>query len=85
MEESIDDLLILVNEIIEAVGKDNVASEMVNKYNWIEIDPDDINDAIKSYLLDEVFDDEFDATMETLYSEFYNIADNFDYEVSTSY
>ena len=84
MYDSVNDLMILVNELIGNVGAKNVADGMENQ-GWIRPDDSKIEEAVRQYFGVEVFEDEFDAIMEEVYAEFYNIAAQFDYEIKTTY
>lgn len=84
MYDAVNDLLILVNELIDNIGAKNVADGMDNQ-GWIRPDDSKIEEAVRQYFGAEVFEDEFDAIMEEVYAEFYNIAAQFDYEIKTTY
>lgn len=84
MYDAVNDLLILVNELIDNIGAKNVADGMDNQ-GWIRPDDSKIEEAVRKYFEAEVFEDEFDAIMEEVYAEFYNIAAKFDYEIKTTY
>lgn len=84
MHDSVNDLLILVNELIDNIGAKNVADGMENQ-GWIRPDDSKIEAAVRQYFEAEVFEDEFDQIMEEVYAEFYNIAAQFDYEIKTTY
>ena len=84
VSDSINDLLILVNELIDNIGAKNVADGMDNQ-GWIRPDDSKIEAAVRDYFENEVFEAEFDAIMEEVYAEFYNIAAQFDYEIKTTY
>lgn len=84
MNDAINDLLILVNELIDNIGAKNVADGMDNQ-GWIRPDDSKIEEWIRNYFENEVFEDEFDAIMEEVYSEFYNIAAQFNYKIKTTY
>ena len=85
MDAAINDLLILVNEVIDGVGTDRVVSCMEYAYGWINVDSKDVAGFIRNFFLNEVDEDEFDDLMETVYSEFYNIAAQFNYTITTTY
>lgn len=84
VSDSVNDLMILVNELIDNIGTKNVADGMENQ-GWVRPDDSKIEAAVRQYFEDEVFEDEFDAIMEEVYAEFYNIAAQFDYEIKTTY
>lgn len=84
MYDAVNDLMILVNELIDNIGAKNVADGMEN-LGWIRPDDSKIEEAVRQYFEAEVFEDEFDAIMEEVYAEFYNIASKFDYEIKTTY
>ena len=84
MYDAVNDLMILVNELIDNIGAKNVADGMEN-LGWIRPDDSKIEEAVRQYFEVEVFEDEFDAIMEEVYAEFYNIAAKFDYEIKTTY
>ena len=84
VSDSINDLLILVNELIDNIGAKNVADGMENQ-GWHRPDDSEIAAVVRRYFEDEVFEDEFDEIMEEVYAEFYNIAAQFDYEIKTTY
>ena len=84
VSDSINDLLILVNELIDNIGAKNVADGMENK-GWVRPIDSKIEEVVRQYFEVEVFEDEFDEIMEEVYAEFYNIAAQFDYEIKTTY
>lgn len=84
VSNSINDLLILVNELIDNIGAKNVADGMENQ-GWLRPDNSKIEARVRDYFEAEVFEDEFDEIMEEVYAEFYNIAAQFDYEIKTTY
>lgn len=84
VSDSINDLLILVNELIANIGAKNVADGMENQ-GWIRPHASKIEEAVREYFEEQVFEDEFDEIMEEVYAEFYNIAAQFDYEIKTTY
>lgn len=84
MYDAVNDLLILVNELIDNIGAKNVADGMEIQ-GWIRPDDSKIEEVVRQYFEAEVFEDEFDAIMEEVYAEFYNIAAKFDYEIKTTY
>lgn len=84
VSDSINDLLILVNELIDNIGAKNVADGMENQ-GWVRPIDSKIEEVVRQYFEVEVFEDEFDQIMEEVYAEFYNIAAQFDYEIKTTY
>lgn len=84
VSDSVDDLMILVNELIDNIGAKNVADGMDNQ-GWLRPDDSKIEALIRDYFENQVFEDEFDEIMEEVYGEFYNIAAQFDYEIKTTY
>lgn len=84
VSDSINDLLILVNELIDNIGAKNVADGMENQ-GWVRPIDSKIEEVVRQYFEVEVFEDEFDEIMEEVYAEFYNIAAQFDYEIKTTY
>lgn len=85
MNDAIDDLLILVNEIVAGIGEEIVAEKMMSNYGWVNIDPQDIAGDVRTHFQHNVEKEFFDAEMEVIYSEFYNLAADFDYEITTTY
>jgi len=85
MNAAINDLLVLVNEILDGVDADKVVDCMENAHGWINVDSKDVAGFIRNFFLNEVDEDEFDDLMETVYSEFYSIAAQFNYTITTSY
>lgn len=83
MYDAVNDLMILVNELIENIGAKNVAEGMENQ-GWVRPIDSKIEEVVRQYFEAEVFEDEFDAIMEEVYAEFYNIAAQFDYEIKTT-
>lgn len=84
MDDAISDLLILVDELIENLGADKVAEGM-EKRNWLVVPSNKIRELIRHYFENEVFEDEFDEIMEETCCEFYNIAADNNYVITTSY
>lgn len=82
MNPAIVDIKALVTNIVSAVGKDNVASEMEEMYDWVNVDRNDIPGFVANFFENEIDDDEFDATLEMVYAEFYSIAHEFDYTIT---
>lgn len=86
VQDAVNDLNVLVSEIVENVGKKNVIEMMTEDFGWIIADDvDDIPEVIRGHILDELDPSDVDAVMEEIYSDFYNIAARFDYEIKTSY
>ena len=84
MNDSIKDLLVLVNELIDNIGAKNVADGMENQ-GWLRPNDSEIAAFVRQYFEAEVFEDEFDAIMEEVYAEFYNIAEVNNYKIQTTY
>lgn len=82
MNAAILDIKALVADIVANVGPENVKNEMESNYGWIKIDPNDIPGDVASFFNEDVDPDEFDAMLEVVYSEFYNIAAAFDYNIT---
>lgn len=85
MNEAIDDLLILVNEVVSGVGAELVANCMESAYGWINVNSNDIAGFVRNFFENEVDEDEFDDLMDTVYAEFYSIAAQFNYTITTTY
>lgn len=84
MKQAVDDLLVIVNELIDNLGAGVVANGMAGQ-GWRRPGEDEIIKWIEHYFREEVFEDEFDAIMEEVYNEFYNIAAQNDYKIKTTY
>lgn len=83
MNPAVADIVMMVDDIVSAVGKDNVAKEMELHYGWRKINPDNIPGDIESYFIHDVDEDDFDDLLELTYDEFYNIAFKFNHSIST--
>lgn len=73
MNPAIIDISNFAREIVDTYGANDVARGMED-LGWFMVNRKDIPGVIEQYFLHEVGDDEFDAILEEVYSELYNVA-----------
>lgn len=83
MHPAIADIVTMIDDIVANVGAINVKNEMQINHGWRNIDENNISDDVASFLTYDVDDIEFGDMLETVYSEFYNIAHKFNYTITT--
>lgn len=79
---AIQDIQVLVKEVVDGVGAVKVARMMEDDFGWNNVNVFNIPAYIREYFEIEVEDDEFDAMLEEIHSEFYNIAYKYDYNIT---
>lgn len=82
MNPAVADIVMMVDDIVANVGAINVKNEMQINYGWRNVDENNISSDVASFLTNDVDDVEFDAMLEVVYNEFYNIAAAFDYTIT---
>lgn len=82
VNSAIQDIKVLVKEVVDGVGAIKVARMMEDDFGWINVNVFNIPAYIQEYFEDEVEDDEFDAMLEEVHTEFYNIAYRYNYIIT---
>lgn len=80
MNYALIDLKAMITDIVNAIGADKVAEGMAN---WNEVDKSDIPGMVVNYFKNDVEDYDFEDLLDTVYAEFYNIAADNDYTITT--
>lgn len=80
MNPAMIDLKAMITDIVDAIGADAVAEGM---WAWTKVDKNDIPSQVVSYFENEVDDDDYDDLLDEVYSEFYNIAHDNNYTITT--
>lgn len=72
MNPAIVDISNFTREIVEKHSADKVARGLED-LGWFMVDRRDVPGVIETYFLSEVYEDEFDAILEEVYSELHNV------------
>ena len=78
---AIQDVKTLVREVVDGVGAVKVARAMEKSGNWQNVNVFNIPAYIGEYFETEADEEDFDAMLEEIYSEFYNIAHENNYAI----
>lgn len=81
MNYAIIDLKAMISDIVSNVGADAVAKEMAD--NWNDVNKSDIPGFVANYFENEVDEEDADAILDEVYNEFYGIAANNGYTITT--
>lgn len=79
---AIEDIKVLVHEVVQGVGAVKVARMMEESGNWQNVNVFNIPAYIGEYFETEVDEEDFNAMLEEVHSEFYNIALEYDYNIT---